>query len=174
MEFKDLEEQRHQMNIARESIDYILSVINKNRLKKVLEIGCFNGYSALMFSTIAQEVKSIEIDKKAIQIAKNNFERYEVKNIQILEGDAKEVLSKLNEQFDVILIDAMKKEYKEYLILCLKLINKYGFIFADNTISHKEQMKDFFDYLESSNVQWKELNIGKKGNSISGLVEIKC
>jgi predicted O-methyltransferase YrrM len=61
----------------------------------------------------------------------------------------------------------MKKEYKEYLILCLALINKNGLIYADNTISHKNKMNNFFDYLRSSKLEWKELGLGK------GLIEIK-
>lgn len=165
IQFKELEENRHQMNVSKESIEYILKVIKENNLKKVLEIGCFNGYSALNFSTLAK-VKTIEIDKRAIEIAKNNFNKYNVNNIEIVEGDALELIKNLNEKFDLIFIDAMKRQYKYYLILSLKLIDK-GFIYADNTISHKENMKEFFNYLENSKLNWKELGIGK------GLVEIK-
>ncbi len=154
------------MNISRESIDYMLNIIRKNKLKKVLEVGCFNGYSALMFSTAAESVKSIEIDKEFIKTAKNNFKKYNVKNIEIIEGDAKDVLKNLNEKFDLILVDAMKREYKNYLVLALNLIDK-GFIYADNTISHKDKMNDFFDYLNKSKLNWRELGIGR------GLVEIK-
>ncbi len=154
------------MNISKDSIEYMLSIIKKFKLNKVLEIGCFNGYSALKFSTAAKEVKSIEIDKISIEIAKENFKRYNVHNIEILEGDAKEVLKNLDEKFDLILIDAMKREYGEYLRLSLKLIDK-GFIYADNTMSHKDNMKDFFEFLEKNKLNWKELGIGR------GLVEIK-
>jgi len=167
MELKELELIKHEMNVSKESIEYIKEVIKKNKIKKVLEIGCFNGYSALNFASVAREVKTIEIDKRVIEIAKKNFKFYKFNNIEILEDDAKEILSNLNEKFDLIFIDAMKKEYKDYLVLSLKLINKKGFIFADNTISHKEHMKDFFDYLEKSKLKWKETNLGK------GLVEIK-
>ena len=166
MRFKKLEQNRHEMNISKESIGYILETMKKNKLKKVLEIGCFNGYSALQFSTAAESVNTIEIDKKAIEIAKANFKKYGVKNIEIIEGDAKEILKTMKENFDLILIDATKREYVEYLRLCLKLIDK-GFIYADNTISHKEYMEDFFEYLKNSNFRWKELNIGK------GLIEIR-
>ena len=162
----ELQKIKHKISLSKDSIDYIKGIINKNNLKRVLEIGALNGYSALKFSTVAKEIKTIEIDKSAIEVAKANFNKYSVKNIKILEGDAKEVLKNLNEKFDLILIDAMKREYKEYLVLALKLIDN-GFIYADNTISHKEYMEDFIEYLESSNLDWKELNIGK------GLVEIR-
>ena len=173
MEFEELEANRHQMNISKENVEYIRDIIKKNKLKNVLEIGCFNGYSALQFSTVAKEVKTIEIDKHAVETAKNNFKKYNIKNIEKLEGDAKTILDNLRETFDVILIDAMKSEYKAYLVKSLKLVKNGSFIFADNTISHKDKMKDFFDYLKSSKLNWKELGIGKKDYGISGLVEIR-
>ena len=166
MEFTELEENRQMPNISKDSIEYMLDIIKNNNLKKVLEIGCFNGYSALKFSTVAKEVKTIEIEKFNIELAKENFKKYKVNNIKILEGDAKQVLKSLNEKFDLIFIDAMKNEYKEYLILSLKLIDK-GFIYADNTISHKEKMPDFFQYLKKEKLDWKELELGR------GLVEIR-
>src|SRR3989344_1987957 len=92
LEFKELEENRQRPNIERVSIDYMLEVIKKNNLKKVLEVGCFNGYSALMFSTVAKEIKTIDMDKHSIEVAKSNFKKYKVSNIEVLEGDAKEVL----------------------------------------------------------------------------------
>ena len=163
MNIEDL--RMHEMNISKESIEYMLNTIKNNKLKKVLEIGCFNGYSALKFSTAAKQVKTIEIDKRAVKIAEENFKKYNVKNIEILEGDANEVLKNIKEKFDLILIDAVKIEYINYLRLSLKSMDK-GFIYVDNTISHKEYMKDFFEYLKNSKLDWKELHIGK------GLVEI--
>lgn len=166
MDFKELEDNKHEMNVSRESIDYMLNIIKRYKLKKVLEIGCFNGYSALHFSTACEKVKTIEIDWRAVEIAKRNFRRYSINNIEVLEGDAKVVLKNLNENFDIVFIDAVKNEYKDYLVAALGLVKK-GFIYADNTVSHKEYMKEFFDYLEDSNLDWRELGIGK------GLVEIR-
>lgn len=162
----DFEELRRFNSISEDSISYMLDVIKKNNLNKVLEIGCLLGYSSLRFSTAAESVKTIEVSKDNIKQAKKNFEKFNAKNIELLEGDAREVLSKLNEKFDFIFIDAMKEQYKEYLILALKLIDK-GFIYADNTISHKEYMEDFFEYLKNSKLKWRELGLGR------GLVEIK-
>lgn len=165
MDFKELEENRHEMNISRDSVWYITRVIRKNKLKNVLEIGTFNGYSALNLSKAAEHVTTIEIDKRAAEIAKNNFEKYSSNNIKILIGDAKEIIPKLKDNFDLVLIDAMKRDYKNYLIHSLKLIKK-GFIYADNTISHKWYMGGFFEYLNEKKLNWRELKIGK------GLVEV--
>ncbi len=109
---------------------------------------------------------TIEIDEKAAEIAERNFTKYRSNNIKILIGDAKEIIPNLKENFDLVLIDAMKREYKNYLVQSLKLV-KSVFIYADNTISHKEYMKDFFEYLDKNKLNWGELEIGK------GLVEIR-
>lgn len=162
----DFEELRRFNSISEDSIVHMLDAIKKNKLKKVLEIGCLLGYSALRFSTAAESIKTIEMSKENVTQARENFKKFNVKNIELLEGDARDVLKKLNEKFNLIFIDAMKNQYKAYLILALKLIDR-GFIYADNTISHKEYMEDFFEFLKDSKLKWKELGLGR------GLVEIE-
>lgn len=162
----DFEGLRKFNSISEDSISHMLEIIKKNKLKKVLEIGCLLGYSALRFSTVAESVKTIEISKTNSEEARKNFIIFNAKNIELLEGDAIAILGKLNEKFDLIFIDAKKEQYKAYLISALKLIDK-GFIYADNTISHKEYTGDFFEYLGNSKLKWRELGLGK------GLVEIK-
>ncbi|MBS3168753.1 class I SAM-dependent methyltransferase [Candidatus Woesearchaeota archaeon] len=173
MDFEVLEANRHQMNVAIDSIEYMKEIIIKNNLKNVLEIGCFNGFSAIHFSSVAKQVKTIEIDSRSIQEAKKNLSKFNIKNVEILEGDALDILAELNEKFDLVFIDAMKKEYSKYLTLVLPLLNEGGFIFADNTISHKDKMDDFFEYLQNSNLDWRETNLGKKNEHVAGLVEIR-
>ena len=70
-------------------------------------------------------------------------------------------------KFDIIFIDGRKSEYKKYLILSLRLLNKDGLIFVDNTLSHKAKLNEFFEYLKKSKLDYKELDIGK------GLMMIK-
>ena len=158
---KELELNRKEMNISKDSIEFISIMCRLTKPKNILEIGTFNGYSALYLSQFTEKLITLEIDKLNIKIAEENFKKAEVKNIEIIEGNAVETIKDLKENFDIILIDAMKSQYKQYLELSLKKLNKNGIIFVDNTISHKEKMKDFFEYLERSNLYFKELNIGK-------------
>lgn len=158
-------------NLDKTSLEYIRSKIKKENIKSILEIGTYNALTAISFSEISKEIKvtTIEIDKEFIKIAKDNIKKFKQDNIILIEGDAKVILENLKKQkqtFDLIFIDAKKTEYKEYLIQSLKLIKK-GFIIIDNTISHKNKLKDFFEYLKDSKLNWKELGIGK------GLIEIK-
>jgi len=157
----ELENSRVRKNISKESIEFIFNICKSINANNVLEIGTFNGYSALWFSLCAKNVISLEFDKTSVDLANSNLDKAGVKNVKVVYGDALETLKNINERFDVVLIDAMKKQYKDYLVLSLKLLNENGVIFADNTISHKEDMKSFFDYLENSDLYYKELNIGR-------------
>ncbi|MBI2672083.1 class I SAM-dependent methyltransferase [Candidatus Woesearchaeota archaeon] len=158
---EELENNRKIMYLSRDSAEFLADICKKIKPKNVLEIGMYHGYSALWLSLYSQNVTCLEIDKESIKIAEENFRKAGQKNIKIIEGSAVETLKKLKEKFDLILIDAKKSEYGEYLKLILKLLNEGALIFADNTISHKEHMPEFFEYLKNSDLHYKELNLGK-------------
>ena len=89
-----------------------------------MEIGTFNGYSSLWLALFAKKVFTLEIDIFIARIAKENFKKAKCENIKLIEGDALENLKKINKKFDIILIDAKKSEYKDYLNLVLNLISE--------------------------------------------------
>ena len=159
--YMDIEDTRGHISISNDSIKYMLKFIKKHNFKTVLEIGTLKGYSAMKFSAVAEKVVTIENSKINAKEAKENFEKLNVKNIELIYGDARTVMGNIIDKFDLIFIDATKVQYKEYLVLALKLLNTNGCIFADNTISHKEYMDEFFEYLKNNNIEYKELNIGK-------------
>mgnify|MGYP001618422830 CR=1 FL=1 len=158
---KELEKNRQTMFISKDSIELISILLRKLKPEKVLEIGMFYGYSTLWFSLYAKQVITLEIDETSIKIAKENFKKANCRNISIIPGDAILSLKKLKDKVDIVFIDAKKSDYKTYLELSLNVINEAALIFVDNTISHKESMKDFFEYLQQSDLFFKELNIGK-------------
>ncbi len=157
----DLENSRFEMNISRDSIEFVSVICRALKPGKVLEIGTFNGYSALWLSLYSGKVMSLEVNPEAVDIARENIKKSGCKNVEIISGDAVETLKILKEKFDVILIDARKSEYKKYLELSLKLLKNNGLIFVDNTISHGELLGEFFDFLNRSSLYYKELNLGK-------------
>jgi len=167
----ELEKNKNPISLAKDSIDFISILSRAIKPKNFLEIGTLHGHSSLYFSLFAKNVTTLEFNEDSIRKAKENFEKAGSKNIELIQGDAKETLKNLNKKFDIILIDAKKSEYKNYLILSLKLLNKNGIIFADNTISHKDSLKDFFKFLQNSNLYYKELNLGKGLMLISNRID---
>lgn len=123
-------------------LDDTLEVIDRELKKlkpsKILEIGTATGYSAICFSRYLQQdgkIDTIERDKERIKKAKENIKKMNLEEkIQIYEGDAVEILINLQEEYDVIFIDAAKGKYPFFLEQALRLIKKKGLIIADNIL----------------------------------------
>ena len=122
----------------------VLSMISHMlRPKRILEIGTFTGYSALCLAEGLSEdgvLTTIEHNDELEETIRRNLARspYGGK-IELVIGDAKEVLSGQlsvvrERQYDLVFIDADKREYTTYLELVYLLVPAGGFILADNTL----------------------------------------
>jgi len=125
--------------ILDDSLEYIENkILRGKKLNRILEIGTAIGYSSICFSKFLAEngvIDTIEIDKQRIMVAKANIDMMGLNDrINIIEGDALKVLSKLNDKYDFIFIDGPKSHYIEYLPICLNLLDENGIIIADNVI----------------------------------------
>ena len=126
----------------------VLSMLSKMiRPKHILELGTFTGYSALCLAEgLAEDGRLITIehnDEMEEAIRRNLTLSPLGEKIHLVIGDAKETLRnfelriknfELGEGFDLVFIDADKKEYCDYLDLVLPLMNEGGWILADNTL----------------------------------------
>lgn len=105
---------------------------------RILELGTFTGYSALCLA------EGLKEDGKLITIEHNDEMEPSIRRnlgltplgekIELIIGDAIEVLRGLDEPFDLIFIDADKKQYCDYLDLVIPLLRPGGWILADNTL----------------------------------------
>ncbi|MGM9857290.1 MAG: O-methyltransferase [Candidatus Limisoma sp.] len=106
--------------------------------RRVLELGTFTGYSALaMAEGLAEdaELHTVEIDDELEDFICEHFEaspRREQIHLHI--GDAAVVVPQLGGQFDLVFIDANKRNYCDYYHLVMPLVPVGGFIIADNTL----------------------------------------
>jgi len=150
----------------------IEDVIREHKPKKGLEIGTLHGYSAILIANILSSGKdgtkvvnsnesssrnivliSVEKDPKVAKIAKKNIENSGLSDkIQVINGDALEVIPKLKSKFDLIFLDATKTEYFKYLRLAEKygLLNSRAVVIADNVLIYENEMKDYLDYVRHS------------------------
>jgi caffeoyl-CoA O-methyltransferase len=113
------------------------------KAKKVLEVGMFTGYSALAMAEALPEngeVVACELDNYVAQFAQNCFALSpHGDKIKIKVGPALETMQNLanaGESFDLVFIDASKKEYVDYfkLLLDTNLLQPDGIIAVDNTL----------------------------------------
>lgn len=125
------------ININPEDGKLLQLLIKMNNCKKILEIGTFFGYSTIWMARSKDDIKinTIEKDRESYEEAEKNFIKANVNNkITILKNKAEDILDKLNEEFDMIFIDAEKNHYLQYLDWAEKNIKKSGLIVADNTL----------------------------------------
>jgi len=106
--------------------------------KRILELGTFAGYSALCLAEgLAPGGRLITIehnDELEETIRKNLAMSPLGEQIELLIGDCKEVIRGLEGPFELVFIDADKREYWQYLELVSPLVPTGGFILADNTL----------------------------------------
>ncbi|MAZ58798.1 MAG: methyltransferase [Flavobacteriales bacterium] len=104
----------------------------------ILEIGTYTGYSAICLASGLQkdgELHTIEINQELEDFASKYFKKAKLHNkIKMHIGNAKDIIPKLTHIFDIIFIDADKKNYCLYYEIALKKIKKGGFIIIDNVL----------------------------------------
>lgn len=108
------------------------------RPERILEIGAFTGYSALCLAEGLAEggvLHTIEADDELEDMIRENIAEAGMQDKIVLHiGDALELIDTLTGTFDLVFIDADKREYEAYYEKVLPMLNKGGFILADNTL----------------------------------------
>lgn len=108
------------------------------RPRRILELGAYTGYSTLCFAEGSPEgttITTVEIDDEREDSLRETFAASGYGNrIDLLIGDALEIIPTLSGEFDLVFIDANKRNYADYLRLVLPLVSDGGYIIADNTL----------------------------------------
>ena len=139
----------------------IARIIKRYNPKNILEVGTLYGYSAiLMAQRLAEDGKvvTIELDRLIAATARKNIAKAGLSDrIDIVVGNAVELLPKLNMKFDLLFLDAAKNEYLTYLKLAEeKGLEKGAIIVADNVEVSKNEMLDYLKYVRLSGLYKSE------------------
>ena len=133
--------------IMDDTLEVVAKILTEIKPNKILEIGTAVGYSAICFSEYLQEngkIDTIERDAERVKEARENIKKAEVDDkINIYEGDAVEILPNLNNEYDVVFIDAAKGKYPFFLDQALRMIKLGGVIIADNVLYKGYVMSDY-------------------------------
>ena len=133
--------------IMDDTLEVVDKVLLEIKPQRILEIGTAVGYSAICFSKYLINqgtIDTIERDEQRAEEAIENIKQMKLeKSINILQGDAVEILPTLTEKYDVIFIDAAKGKYPFFLKEALRLLNENGVILADNILYKGYVMSDY-------------------------------
>ncbi len=106
--------------------------------KAILEVGTFTGYAAICFAKGLQEdgiLHTIEANEEFEYIIRDFVKRAELEDkINLHIGDAKAIIPTLEMQFDLIFLDAAKREYAHYYDLLFDKLKPGGFLLVDNVL----------------------------------------
>lgn len=113
--------------------------------QRILEIGTFTGYSALCLAKglpPGGELHTVELREDDAAKAKSYFDRSIFREQIILHiGHALDIIGELDEQWDLVFIDADKENYTNYFERVFPAVKPNGFILADNVLFHGQVLE---------------------------------
>jgi predicted O-methyltransferase YrrM len=124
-------------------LEMISRMIKPNR---ILEVGTFTGYSAIALArglAPGGKLITLEMNEEMEAFIRRFIDRSgQADQIELIIGDAMETINKLEEEFDLVFIDADKEQYLDYYKLILPKVRKDGYIVADNVFWDGRVMED--------------------------------
>lgn len=156
LELKTIEEYAKINNIPimqKDGINFLTNFIKKNNIKNILEVGTAIGYSSIKMALVSEDihVTTIERDSDRYMEALKNIKTFCLEDqITIIYKDAFDVT--LNDQYDLIFIDAAKAQNEKFFLMFSDNLKKDGYIVTDNLKFHGLVDKDI-DEIESKNVR---------------------
>lgn len=124
--------------IRREMQSFLKMMLAVRQPVNILEVGTAVGFSTLLFCEYAPRearITTIEKYEKRIPLARENFRRAGRENqICLLEGDAAQILAKLDGAYDFIFMDAAKGQYIHFLPDIMRLLEVGGVLISDNVL----------------------------------------
>jgi len=117
----------------------VLSLFSKMiRPQQILEIGTYTGYSAICLAEGLQQngkLHTIDINEELEQMVRSYFQEAGLTNkINYYLGNALTIIPAIKETFDIVFIDADKKNYSAYYDLVFDKVKSGGYIIADNVL----------------------------------------
>lgn len=140
---------RDRVPIIRKEMQSFLKVLLMiKRPMRILEVGAAVGFSSILMSEYMPEgghITTIENYDKRIPIARANFKRAgKEEQIDLIEGDALEVMHGLKGPYDLIFVDAAKGQYIHYFPEVMRLLGTDGVLVSDNVLQEGDIIESRF------------------------------
>jgi predicted O-methyltransferase YrrM len=171
-EIEDLTKMRFLPIVGSQKGRILARVVRDLKPKRVLEVGTLIGYSAILIGKNLgpdAHLITIEINANKAKIAEENINRARIPpKVEVIVGDAKEVMPTLKGPFDLVFLDAAKDEYLVYLRLAEGKLHKGSVVVADNAGTFADQMRDYLQYVRlSGKYESRYEPVGEDGLEIS-------
>jgi predicted O-methyltransferase YrrM len=127
---------------------FLFSLVAPQTACEVLEIGGSHGYSSIWLGAgvryLGGRVVSIERNPETAAKWRENVREAGLEDwVELVEGDANELLPAIEDVFDVVFLDGEKDGYERYFELVRSKLEPGGLIVADNVLSHREELEAY-------------------------------
>jgi len=124
---------------------FLFSLVAPQTDCEVLELGGSRGYSSIWLAAGARylggRVLSLEHDPAKVEAWRHNVEEAGLTEwAELRDGDAFELLPRIDDVFDVVFLDAEKGDYEELFQLAREKLEPGGVVVADNVLSHPDPL----------------------------------
>lgn len=141
------------MNTTPGDATFLRIMVKAMNAKRGVEVGTATGYGAMHmgmgFEQTGGHLITIDINPEMVKAARANLKSMALEEtVTVFEGDALEVLPKLEGKFDFVFLDAVKQDYLKYFKLIEPKLMEQAVIVADNVIRSRRAVKDFLDTME--------------------------
>ena len=128
----------HDVPSSDPEVGKLLSILARSRgARRILEVGTAIGYGTLCLARGAPDARilTIDPDPERREQARGFLTRAGVlERVELIDGEALQVLPRLDGPFDLVYVDALKQEYRRYLDLALPKMALGGLIVVDNVL----------------------------------------
>jgi predicted O-methyltransferase YrrM len=127
---------------------FLFSLVAPQTDCEVLEIGGSRGYSTIWLAAgvryLGGRVLSLESDPAKVDAWRRNVAEAGLEDwAELVEGDAREALPRIDDVFDVVFVDAEKEDYETYFALARSKVEPGALFVADNVLSHPDPLAQY-------------------------------
>ena len=120
-----------------ETLQFLLVTLSQIKPLKILEIGTAVGLSGVAMLQLLPNARltTVELEEERYQEAKRNFDKFGVSSrVNAILGDAGEILSMMDGEYDFVFLDGPKAQYEKYLFDLKRLMKKGATLFSDDVL----------------------------------------
>ena len=144
-----------QLAVSEEDGRFLRVLVAASRSRHALEIGGASGYSAIWIGMGLREtggqLTTIEYDPGRAKQAAENVRRAGLADIvRVVPGDAFKEIPKLTGTFDLVFLDAWKKDYRRFFDAVLPRLDRGGLFLAHNVVNKQSEMGDFLSAIDGN------------------------
>ena len=151
--------------VAREVAEKLYELINTYKPQTIIEIGTSLGYSTIWMAEAAREyggkIITVEHEETKIKKTQELFDYLELQDtVKLVHQDAKEFLENYKNKIDFLFLDALKRDYIEYIQLAEKNLSAHALVVADDVTTWKRKVENFLQHMQSEKYESEILSLG--------------